>query len=222
MDMQVDAQLIRNERLKRAWSQEQLAQVSGLGIRTVQRIESGGNASLETVKALAAVLELPTKTLIAAAPSLPASLPAPIIPPPSIRFSLFRPWRTFVAGGLTALITMGGVIGMQGASAEQVAMEFAVFLDAEQLSQGRLTGSAGKEAIVRIDDVLRMHLTPSITADGHILIATKFYRFEDGEYRQIAAPSIMTMDGQPAKIAIGKPDAPGEFLFEFDVTPRIE
>ena len=46
---------IRNERLKRAWSQEQLAQVSGLGLRTVQRIENGGKASLETIKALAHV-----------------------------------------------------------------------------------------------------------------------------------------------------------------------
>lgn len=51
--MFVNAQLIRNKRLKRAWSQEHLAQTTGLGLRTVQRIESDGNASLETVKALA-------------------------------------------------------------------------------------------------------------------------------------------------------------------------
>ena len=49
MDMQVDAQLIRSERLKRAWSQEQLAQVTGLGLRTVQRIENGGNDRIVSI-----------------------------------------------------------------------------------------------------------------------------------------------------------------------------
>lgn len=43
---------------KRAWSQEHLAEVSGLGIRTVHRIEKTGIASLESVKALASVFEL--------------------------------------------------------------------------------------------------------------------------------------------------------------------
>ena len=39
-------------------SQEQLAQMSGLNVRTVQRIESGQNASLESLKCLASVLEV--------------------------------------------------------------------------------------------------------------------------------------------------------------------
>ena len=88
MDVQVDRELIRSEREKRAWSQEQLAQVSGLGIRTVQRVENGGNASLETIKALAAVLELPVEALLVDTPS----------PALSHHFSLFKPWSTFAAG----------------------------------------------------------------------------------------------------------------------------
>ncbi|MBC8753834.1 helix-turn-helix domain-containing protein [Kordia sp. YSTF-M3] len=48
---------IKKMRLERHWSQEQLAEMSGLSIRTIQRIENGENAGLETLKALAAVFE---------------------------------------------------------------------------------------------------------------------------------------------------------------------
>lgn len=48
---------IKKMRLERHWSQEQLAEMSGLSIRTIQRIENGGNAGLESLKSLAAVFE---------------------------------------------------------------------------------------------------------------------------------------------------------------------
>jgi len=47
--------LIRDLRLSRAWSQEKLAELSALSVRTIQRIENGEQASLETLSALAAV-----------------------------------------------------------------------------------------------------------------------------------------------------------------------
>ena len=50
--------IVRKLRLKRAWSQEQLAQLSGLNIRTIQRIERGQKAGLESLKSLAAVFEV--------------------------------------------------------------------------------------------------------------------------------------------------------------------
>nr|WP_232053850.1 helix-turn-helix domain-containing protein [Microbulbifer sp. GL-2] len=50
--------MIRKLRLQRGWSQEQLARLSGLNIRTIQRIERGQNPSLESRKALAAVFEI--------------------------------------------------------------------------------------------------------------------------------------------------------------------
>lgn len=51
------ATTVRRLRLDRAWSQEELATVSGLNVRTIQRIENGGKASLETLKSLAAALD---------------------------------------------------------------------------------------------------------------------------------------------------------------------
>ena len=55
--------LIQKLRLKRGWSQQQLAEASGLSVRTVQRIETGHPASVETLKSLAAVFEIDFSTL---------------------------------------------------------------------------------------------------------------------------------------------------------------
>ena len=48
---------IKKMRLEHHWSQDQLAEMSGLSIRTVQQIENGGNANLKSLKSLGAVFE---------------------------------------------------------------------------------------------------------------------------------------------------------------------
>jgi transcriptional regulator with XRE-family HTH domain len=50
--------LVQKLRLQRGWSQQQLAELSGLSVRTVQRIERGQSASTETLKSLASVFEI--------------------------------------------------------------------------------------------------------------------------------------------------------------------
>jgi transcriptional regulator with XRE-family HTH domain len=50
--------LIQKLRLQRGWSQEQLAELSGLSVRTVQRLERGQTASVESLKALGAAFEI--------------------------------------------------------------------------------------------------------------------------------------------------------------------
>lgn len=61
--MQVNAELIRLEREKRAWSQSHLAGVCGLGLRTIQRIEATGSASFESAAAIAAAFLLTVSEL---------------------------------------------------------------------------------------------------------------------------------------------------------------
>jgi DNA-binding XRE family transcriptional regulator len=63
MEMKVKSSLIRKYRSERLWSQEQLALVCGLGLRTIQRIEARGSGSQETIKALAAVFDVNSETL---------------------------------------------------------------------------------------------------------------------------------------------------------------
>lgn len=55
--------ILKQLRISRHLSQDQLAQMSGLNVRTIQRIESGHNASLESLKCLASALEVDIETL---------------------------------------------------------------------------------------------------------------------------------------------------------------
>jgi transcriptional regulator with XRE-family HTH domain len=55
--------LIQKLRLQYGWSQQQLADLSGISVRTIQRIERGQAASTEYLKSLAAVFEIDFSTL---------------------------------------------------------------------------------------------------------------------------------------------------------------
>jgi transcriptional regulator with XRE-family HTH domain len=50
--------LVQKLRLQRGWSQEQLAEMSGVSVRTIQRLERGQSGAVETLKAVASVLEV--------------------------------------------------------------------------------------------------------------------------------------------------------------------
>lgn len=55
--------IVKKLREQRSWSQEQLAQMAGISLRTIQRVEAGNRASLETLKCLASVFEVEINTL---------------------------------------------------------------------------------------------------------------------------------------------------------------
>ncbi|WP_019606604.1 helix-turn-helix domain-containing protein [Teredinibacter turnerae] len=55
--------ILKKLRENKQLSQEQLAAMSGLSVRTIQRIEGGSRASLESLKSLASVLETNVSTL---------------------------------------------------------------------------------------------------------------------------------------------------------------
>src|SRR5690242_7673301 len=55
--MKVNAAQVVSLRKQRSWSQDELATAAGLTLRTIQRIENEGSASLESLKALASALE---------------------------------------------------------------------------------------------------------------------------------------------------------------------
>ncbi|SDJ60205.1 helix-turn-helix domain-containing protein [Microbulbifer yueqingensis] len=50
--------IVKKLREKHNWSQEQLAVLAGVSLRTIQRVEAGNKASLETLKSLASVFEV--------------------------------------------------------------------------------------------------------------------------------------------------------------------
>ncbi len=64
MQMKIDRTLLKQLRLERALSQEELAIAAGISARTVQRMEAEGSASLESQKAVAAVFGIGAERLL--------------------------------------------------------------------------------------------------------------------------------------------------------------
>ncbi len=98
MDMKLNRNRIRAERQKRAWSQAHLAAAAGLGIRTVQRIETTGAASYDSAQALAAVFSLSPEE-IAALPANAQDTPQlPKAAAAAVAMVLFASICVFIAG----------------------------------------------------------------------------------------------------------------------------
>ncbi|MEL6728103.1 MAG: helix-turn-helix transcriptional regulator [Pseudomonadota bacterium] len=63
MSFKADAEKIKRWREERHWSQEHLADLAGIGLRTLQRVENGEPASAESLKALAAAYNVDVMAL---------------------------------------------------------------------------------------------------------------------------------------------------------------
>lgn len=62
--MHINAEIIKLHRQKQCWSQLQLAEMAGISMRTLQRVEAQSTASLETIKSIASVLEINAEELL--------------------------------------------------------------------------------------------------------------------------------------------------------------
>jgi DNA-binding XRE family transcriptional regulator len=54
----ISTEKLKQLRVNNGWSQEQLAEISGLGVRTIQRIEKEGKCSLESKMAIASAFQI--------------------------------------------------------------------------------------------------------------------------------------------------------------------
>lgn len=79
--MQLNFVLIRQLRTEKGWTQQHLADICAVSLRTIQRVEVQGIASLETSKALAAAFEVDRESLLGDV-ELPVAEGAAKKPPP--------------------------------------------------------------------------------------------------------------------------------------------
>ncbi len=63
MEQMINKDLVKKLRNERTWSQEQFSSISGLSLRTIQRIENEGRCSQESKKALAVAFEISANDL---------------------------------------------------------------------------------------------------------------------------------------------------------------
>lgn len=192
MDMQLDSRKIRNERERRAWSQEHLAEASGLSLRTVQRIEVGGNASYETARALAAVFALDVAAL----------QPEVVVPPAGISRWRFR----WLAAAASIIAVMGGVFITQTARADQVMLDVDLALNDKALSQTqRLIVGEGKDAEIRLDGQMRVIIAPAIARDGAVLLSLRVDEFSSANWVRVGEPKLMANDDDQATVKVTSP-----------------
>jgi transcriptional regulator with XRE-family HTH domain len=60
----ISREIVKKLRISKDWTQETLAEISGVHTRTIQRIESDGLASMQSINALTKAFEVETETLL--------------------------------------------------------------------------------------------------------------------------------------------------------------
>lgn len=227
MDMKVDSKLIRRLREQRAWSQEHLAEVTGLGLRTIQRIESTGAAAYESARSLAAVLEIDVARLRVADPpeaETPAAEPAEAGAAgghPHRRFDLrpAPPWLRPAMVGAAVLAVGGALFLARNGFADPIQLDVGVSMDDQKwerrmvVDEGTLVPNVND---VTLGDVLRFEIVPTIEKGG-VMLTMKLLVREGDKYVLVSSPRLLTENGKEAEVRFTTIDGKS---FQLLVTPR--
>ncbi|WP_198284810.1 helix-turn-helix domain-containing protein [Cellvibrio sp. BR] len=184
--MKINHKLLRRQREQRAWTQNQLAEVASLSMRTVQRIERNGIAAKESAMALASALDMDLADLLIQSNSS------------STRHTSNRRWWGLV-GILTSLIVSLG--WWSTAAAEQVMINLSVKAESGASTEGEMQflNELGAQSEVRFNHQFRL-LVRTVRHNQGLLLSTEIYDFIDGDYLLISSPSILIADNELAAI----------------------
>jgi transcriptional regulator with XRE-family HTH domain len=192
MDMKINKEILRRERELRAWTQSHLAEVADVSMRTVQRIERTGDASMESASALAAALNVDLALLIAS-PDIAQANPA-------------KPHRYKLWSALGLIGSMLVALGWWStAAAEQVMVSLAIERGEQTYSDMMLLNEIGKEGEMELEGQFRMSVNTQRQGE-HLLFTAKIYHFIEGEYRLFSSPTILVENEQPASMRIVFPN----------------
>ena len=214
MDMKVDSSYLKAQRGQRAWSQEHLAEVTGLGLRTIQRIETTGTASYESAKSLAAVFDVEVADLRDV--HEPTGGPRISVP--------LRP----LLGVVAALVTGGALFLVSNSFADQVLMDVGVRRTTTTPGSTAVETSEWFTQVVvnegtlvpNVNDMrlkeLRFTIVPNLLPDGMILIEMQVFEQQGDSEVLVIAQRHVIADGQKAEVRTGDEAR----SFRFSITPR--
>lgn len=185
MDLKIDAEFIKAERQRRGWSQEQLAAAAGLGVRTIQRLESGSTSSSESAKSLAAVFEVPFSRLV-------SEQPKPFV----------SRKRLMVAGAALCAALGSSLLLISRANANDVAMAVVVRTDITGESRMNLEVNSGRQTEIRLEGDLRLILTPTIQKDGAIFLAAEAYAWDGSDFKLVGKPKLLMRQGEETRLKL--------------------
>ncbi len=206
--MRVDADLIFKERERRAWSQEQLADVAGIGFRTVQRIEASGKASLESVAALASVLDLSIDDLR-------------VDDQESHSFWTGKSALRLKTAIVGTLLLTGMLLALNRAAfADQyIVLSVDAVVNGLDRTEAQILNRAGANSEVMIWKDYRLLIVPTVLESGDVRLTLQVQKLKGDEYVQVAAPRVITQDGKQATVKSGWRDGDSIVI---NITPTIQ
>lgn len=211
MDMQIDGSKIRQLRRERAWSQEHLAHVASLGLRTVQRMETDSKASYESLRALASAFDLQ-----------PADL---LRKPAQTSTGTHPPARRMLAACSLGLATLAGtfvLLGTPAASAEQVRLGLQLSLEDTDIVSSEVVVPLGERARITLPNQFRVEwesfLPPNVS--DALMLKFAIYDLRGPEEVLLSEPAMLVTSGQEAMLRVTPDDAAGE-AFALRVTPTL-
>lgn len=172
MELKIDAQKIVQHRKSRVWSQQQLAEVAGLSLRTVQRIETTGQASHDSIQALAASFGLQPNELFTKQP---------------------RPRRAaYAAGSMIMAAVVLAIVMAPSVFAQPVMLNVALQSEGDVLASASLLSDEGRESELLIQDVLKIVLKSQVNEKREVLVTVKLFEsVGQGEYTLLAEPAVL-------------------------------
>lgn len=207
MDVKTNSENIKSSRLKRAWSQEHLAHVAGLGLRTIHRIETKGEASLESIKAIASALEVPLNEMM-----LPPATPKTWLN------SLLTSKRV-IASFMATICTILTIFVATSVIAEQVMLNVSISVDNEPMGSSQFLTETGADAEFLFENRLKMIIAATVKDNNNLFIETKIFEFNGGDFHLIGAPKLLVENNAKAGISITSDTGTN---FQFSITPKIQ
>lgn len=208
MEMQLNPKVIKQFREDRAWSQNQLAEVADLSLRTTQRIEKSGVASYESAQALAAAFGSDLTTLSNREIGRSAQTVKPL-----------RQWARLQGLVIGLILSSVGILFLSSAQAQQVALDIGFATGDQNMRNFRIVTPSGQVGKIGIDDQFQLELIPTADPNGLMLITVNFYRRQHGQLTLIAKPTVLVKESEIARIEFGSEDK--QESFSLWITPSI-
>lgn len=207
MDVKINSRFVIAEREKRAWSQQHLADASGLALRTIQRIEATGTASYESAKSMAACFGVAMADLRAS---------DELEQKPFWRSRAVKVIGSVVGASLlawVAILFFGRALAQQVLLVDvDVTREDKVVVEVKKVGKDvrnfrtQLLLKNGEEKSLPVKGEFNLVIAPHLLDDNKVLLSVKLYEYHDHDAELIAEPRVIVLDGEEGHVlfSIGK------------------
>ena len=78
------------------------------------------------------------------------------------------------------------------------------FLNGQELEGVRVSLFIGEESVIPLSESVRLSITPTRTAEGHMKYAAKFITITEGKEKVVSCPAVVALPGSPFAVEVGE------------------